>query len=188
MTDNTFYLILQTCLITWSNKTVTVCMHYPFCLKKDHLGSNRAMWWTRVHHFSHQHHHRRALNEYSVYTKKETPHKLRSLLTKQYLSVLWTRASRKPKSDMRVWDYVLSLHVAEPLGRGLPYRLWTLWNLFRAILSVKTYSVSVLSSCPEHLLPTCQLPCMGLLAVLFSGLELTFQAQGGLWTREGEDT
>lgn len=165
-----------------------VCMHYPFCLKKDHLGSNGAMWWTHMYQFSHQHHHRRAFNERSVYIKKETPHKLRSFLTKQYLSVLRTRASRKPESGMRVWDYVLSLCVAEPPGHGLPYRSCTLWNLFRAILSVKTYSVLVLSSCPESLLPTCQLPCMGLLAALFSGLEFTFQAQGGLWTSEGEDT
>lgn len=88
-----------------------VCMHYPFCLKKDHLGSNGAMWWTHMYQFSHQHHHRRAFNECSVYIKKETPHKLRSFLTKQYLSVLRTRASRKPESGMWVWDYVLSRFV-----------------------------------------------------------------------------
>ena len=90
-------------------------------------------------------------------------------------------------SDAQVQDYMLALHVAEHLSHDLPYRLCVLWNLLRAILSVKTYSVLVLSCCPDHLLPTCQLPCMGLLAALFDGLEFTFQAQGGLGTREEEE-
>lgn len=88
-------------------------------------------------------------------------------------------------SNVQVRDDMLALPVDEHLSHGLLYRLCVLWNLLGAISSAKTDSVLVLSCCPDHLLPTCQLPCMDLLAALFSGLEFTFQAQGGLGKRGG---
>lgn len=91
--------------------------------------------------------------------------------------------------DEQVPDYVLDVHdAAEHLSHGLLHGLCMLSNLLKATLSVKTCRLLVLSFCPDHLLPTCQLPRMGLLHALISGLEFTFQAQRGMETREEEET
>lgn len=141
-------------------------------------------------HFSHQHHHRRASSECSVYMKKEAPCKLRCLLTEPLVSLSTQDQSLQETwgTDAQVPHYMLALHVAEPLSRGIPYRSRMLWNLLRAILSVKTYHVLVLSCSPDRLLSTSQLFCMGLLPALFGSLEFTFQAPGRLGTREEEET
>lgn len=72
--------------------------------------------------------------------------------------------------------YMFSLHLAKCLHRGLPVRI-----VHTLKYGVKTYC------CPGHLLPTCWLPHESSLAALSSGLEFTFQTQGGLGTREEQE-